>query len=160
MPRDSVMTARRIAALIKPEAVCLDLRARGKIPALEETAMLLAGHPAIVDLKALAGQILAREQTGNTALGHGVALPHARTDLCRDIVVAVGRSFDGIDYGAPDGQPVWLIILIATPMQQVTEYLRVVGTLARLLAQERVQQTLQSAQTVAGFIAALAAAEG
>lgn len=160
MPRDPSMTARRIAALIRPEAVCLNLGARDKVPALEETAAGLGGNPAIVDLKALVGQILAREQTGNTALGHGVALPHARTDLCRDIVVAVGRSSGGIDYGAPDGQPVWLVVLIATPMQQVTEYLRMVGTLARLLAQDRVQQTLQSAQTGAGFIAALAAAEG
>ena len=151
------MTAQQVAALIRPEAVCLNLQACDKVPALNEVATLLEGCPAIPDLNAFVREILAREEAGNTALGHGTAMPHARTDLCREIVIAVGRNANGIDYGAADGQPVRLVFLIGTPMQDVTEYLRVVGMLARLLMREPVRQRLLSAATVADFIAAIEA---
>ena len=68
------------------------------------------------------------------------------------------RSTGGIDYAAADGQPVRLVFLIGTPMQEVAEYLRVVGMLARLLMRESVRQRLQAATSVADFVAALAGA--
>lgn len=158
MSANQPMTARQVAALVRPEAVCLDLQARTQTPALREVAALLGANPAVPDLAAFLGEILAREASGNTALGHGIAMPHARTDLCREIVIAVGRSAGGIDYGAADGQPVRLVFLIGTPMPQVTEYLRVVGALARLLAREPVRQRLLAADNAMSFIAALAEA--
>ena len=158
MPIKQPMTARQVAALIRPEAVCLNLHACEKIPALRELAAVLQDVPAVPDLDAFVREILAREEAGSTALGHGVAIPHARTDLCREIVIAVGRSTDGIDYGAADGQPIGLVFLIGTPMQDVAEYLRVVGMLARLLMREPVRQRLLAAVTADEFIAALAAA--
>ena len=158
MSTNQPITARQVAALIRPEAVCLDLQARTKTPALREIALRLAGCPSVPDYESLIREILAREAAGNTALGHGAAIPHARTDFCREIVIAVGRSADGIDYGATDGQPVRLIFLIGTPMQDVTEYLRVVGMLARLLAREAVRRQLLDAGSVADFIAVLAEA--
>lgn len=158
MSTNQPMTARQVAALIRPEAVRLDLQAQAKTPALREVAALLGGCPAVPDLDAFIREILAREAVGNTALGHGVAMPHARTDLCREIVIAVGRSVGGVDYGAPDGQPVRLVFLIGTPMQEVAEYLRVVGMLARLLAREPVRQRLLAAGSAADFIAVLAGA--
>ena len=158
MSLNQPITAHQVAALIRPEAVCLNLQAQAKLPALREVAALLEGAPAVPDHQALLCEILAREQAGNTALGHGVAMPHARTDLCREIVIAVGRSMAGVDYESADGQPVQLIFLIGTPLQEVTEYLRVVGMLARLLAREPVRQQLLQASSVADFIAALAGA--
>lgn len=158
MSTNQPMTARQVAALLRPEAVCLDMKTQAKIPALHEVAALLGGCPAVPDRDAFIREILAREQVGNTALGHGVAMPHARTDLCREIVIAVGRSVGGIDYGAADGQPVRLVFLIGTPMQEVAEYLRVVGMLARLLAREPVRQRLLAAGNATEFIAALAGA--
>ena len=158
MTTNQPMTARQVAALIRPEAVCLDLHARTKVLALQEVAALLKGCPAVPDHEAFLREMLAREEVGNTALGHGTAMPHARTDLCREIVIAVGRSIDGIDYAAADGQPVRIVFLIGTPMQEVAEYLRVVGMLARLLSRETIRQQLLAADSVAGFIAVLSEA--
>ena len=155
MSTNQPMTAGQVAALIRPEAVSLSLQAGEKIPALQEVAALLNGCPSIPDGDAFIREILAREQAGSTALGHGIAMPHARTDLCREIVIAVGRSATGVDYAAADGQPVRLIFLIGTPLQEVTEYLRVVGMLARLLTREPVRQQLLAAGSAAEFIAAL-----
>jgi mannitol/fructose-specific phosphotransferase system IIA component (Ntr-type) len=156
MPKDPAITASQVAALLKPEAVLLDVQAAEKVPALRETAALLAGNAAVVDAGAFFREILARENTGNTALGNAVAIPHARTDQCREIVVAVGRSAQGIDYGAADGQRVRLIFLIGTPKHLVTEYLRVVGGLARILSRNTVCLQLLTAPDAPAFIRIIA----
>lgn len=157
MPKSDIMTAAQVAALLQPTAVRVELREHEKAAAMREVAGLLAGNPAVPDLDSFFYEIAAREATGNTAVGHGVALPHARTDRCRDIVIAAGRSARGIAYGAPDGQPVHFIFLIGTPRQQVTEYLRVVGALVRILSRESVRRALAEAADPMAFIAAMAA---
>ena len=149
------MTAAQLAALLKPEAIALNVQARQKIPALREITALLATNTAVSNLENFSQEILAREREGNTALGHAIAMPHARTEQCRSIVIAVGRSANGIDYQAPDGRPVNLVFLIGTPKPQVTEYLRVVGTLARILSNDAVRCQLLSAPDATQFIAAI-----
>ncbi|HUJ11354.1 MAG TPA: PTS sugar transporter subunit IIA [Verrucomicrobiae bacterium] len=149
----------KIAALLSPEKIKLELQAQQKTAALREVAELLAQNRCINDFEAFFNEILQRERVSNTALGHDVAIPHARTDQCSDILVAVGRSTAGIDFEAKDGQPVRLIFLIGTPKQMVTDYLRVVGNLARLLRQDNLRQHLLDAPDSAAFIKTIEDAE-
>jgi len=150
------LTPAQIAALLQPELICLELGTREKIPALRELAALLKGHPALTKHEAFFREILARERASNTGLGHGLAMPHARTELCRDIVIAVGRSASGIDYGAPDGEPVQLLFLIGTPQQGAKLYHCLVVGLARLLARASNCQRLLAAPDIPAFIRAVA----
>ncbi len=150
----------RIAALLKIECINLQLTAHGKNDALLEVATLLNTNQRIANFDAFFREILERERVSNTALGHDVAIPHARTEQCTEILVAVGRSAEGIEFEAKDGQPVRLIFLIGTPKQMVTEYLRVVGNLARLLRQDTVRQQLLDASDPARFIEILDKTEG
>jgi fructose-specific phosphotransferase system IIA component len=149
----------KITSLLSPETIRLDLQSREKVPALREVAELLAQSKCIGDFEAFFNEILHRERVSNTALGHDVAIPHARTDQCSEILIAVGRNREGIDFEAKDGQPVRLIFLIGTPKQMVTDYLRVVGTLARLLRQDDLRQRLLDAPDPATFIKLIEAAE-
>lgn len=145
-------TAGKVAMLLRPEAINLSLQARNKTDALREVATLLQKANCVSDFDAFFQEILERERVSNTALGHDVAIPHARTEQCTEILIAVGRSLEGIDFDAKDGQPVRLIFLIGTPKQMVTEYLRVVGNLARLLRQDQLRQNLLEAPDTATFI--------
>jgi fructose-specific phosphotransferase system IIA component len=149
----------KITPLLSPEAIRLELQSRQKVPALREVAELLAQSKCVGNFEAFFNEILQRERVSNTALGHDVAIPHARTDQCSDILIAVGRSREGVDFEAKDGQPVRLIFLIGTPKQMVTDYLRVVGTLARLLRQDELRQRLLDAPDVTTFIKIIEAAE-
>ena len=149
----------KIATLLSPETIRLELAATQKVAALREVAELLAQSKCVGDFEAFFNEILQRERVSNTALGHDVAIPHARTDQCSDILVAVGRSSAGIDFEAKDGQPVRLIFLIGTPKQMVTDYLRVVGNLARLLRQDTLRQRLLDAPDAAAFIKIIEEAE-
>lgn len=152
--------AGKIAALLAEDHINLAIQSTNKTGALREVASLLASGGCVHDFEAFFKEILERERVSNTALGHDVAIPHARTDQCSQILVAVGRSTDGIDFEAKDGQPVRLIFLIGTPKQMVTDYLRVVGNLARLLRQDELRQRLLSVSDPATFIQTIAEAEG
>jgi fructose-specific phosphotransferase system IIA component len=142
----------KVATLLRPEAINLNLQARNKTDALREVATLLQPTNCVANFDAFFQEILERERVSNTALGHEVAIPHARTEQCSEILIAVGRSAEGIGFDAKDGQPVRLIFLIGTPKQMVTEYLRVVGNLARLLRQDQLRQNLLEVSEAGAFI--------
>jgi len=150
----------KVAALLRAETINLNLTATRKVEALREVASLLQPTNAIVKFDAFFQEILERERVSNTALGHDVAIPHARTEQCNEILIAIGRSPEGIDFEAKDNQPVRLIFLIGTPKAMVTDYLRVVGNLARLLRQDNLRQQLLEAPDATAFINLIAEAEG
>ena len=150
--------ATNLASFLKPEAINLDLQSRQKTAALREVAEMLTRNKSVANFDAFLHEILDRERISNTALGHDVAIPHARTEQCAEILIAVGRSVEGIDFESKDNGPVRLIFLIGTPKQMVTEYLRVVGNLARMLRRDDVRQTLIEATDATAFIKAIAEA--
>lgn len=96
-----------------------------------------------------------REQVGSTAIGGGVAIPHARLrglDACR---IAIGRCPAGIDFAAPDRQPVHLLVMLATRDSDHLEHLRLLATLAALLRQEAAVRRVLDASGPMAVLAAL-----
>jgi mannitol/fructose-specific phosphotransferase system IIA component (Ntr-type) len=138
------------------DRISLDLKARAQKEAILETAALLSSSPYLLDLAAFGQEVLAREKLSPTALGNGLAFPHARTECVEQIVMAAGRSREGIVFeNAPD--PVHLIFIIGTPKNMVREYLGLVGDLARRLKQTEVRAQLLNGATAPEFLAALRA---
>ena len=92
--------------------IVFNLKATDKIQALEELLDVLDKQKLIENKKMILTRVIDRERLDSTAIGHGVALPHARVDTGHDIAVAVGRSKAGLDFDAIDNQKVHLIILV------------------------------------------------
>ncbi len=144
-------------SLLSPDRVLLDVRADDEVAAIRVVAGALAGHPGVTDTAALANEVIERERLSSTALGSGVAFPHARTTLVNEIVVSVGRSAAGVPFtGSPD--PVHFVFVIGTPPDRAAQYLALVGTLARLLRSDTLRQKLLAVTTADDFVAALRAA--
>ncbi len=147
-----------LSSLLLPELVQLDLSANSDLEAISAVAGLLTGHPDLIGDPAQFRQaVLDREKLSPTALGYGVAFPHARTPQVKQIVVAVGRSREGVLFAQAD-QRVNLLFVIGTPLDKVPEYLAVVGRLVRLLKNEAVRRSLLAAETVDEFLAPLRSA--
>lgn len=102
----------RFADYLKPPQVVFDLKSREKVAAVEELLGVLAKQKLIANKKVLLTRVIDRENLESTAIGHGVALPHARVDTGGEIAIAIGRSGKGIDFGAIDGEKVHLVILV------------------------------------------------
>jgi PTS system nitrogen regulatory IIA component len=75
----------------------------------------------------------AREKAANTGIGQGWACPHGRVAGDGDLFCAIGWSPTGIDYGAPDGKPVRVLVMHHVPDSQRTAYLREISGLARAI---------------------------
>ena len=159
MSKPNTAPGLKVAALLRPETINLNLQARDKIGVLREVANQLSQSQRVANFEIFFGEILERERISTTALAYDVAIPHARTEQCNEILLAVGRSRAGVDFGVPNSQPVRLVFLIGTPKQMVTEYLRVVGNLARLLRQDALREKLLAAADASEFIRLLDTAE-
>jgi mannitol/fructose-specific phosphotransferase system IIA component (Ntr-type) len=146
--------AQTIGALLRANQIDLHLQAADSVAAIRTLTSRLSGNPDVLDPNQLFEEVLAREQLSCTALTHGVAVPHARTNAVKDIVVAVGRSHGPIAFGA-EQKPVQLIFLIGTPPEQIVSYLAVVGHLARMLKDSSVRRRLLETEAAETFIAAL-----
>jgi len=97
---------------LKPAQIIHDLKAKDKVRAIEELLDVLAKEKLIGNKKVILTRLIDRENLVSTALGEGVAVPHARVDTGGEMAVAVGRSEKGLDFEAPDKKKVHLIILV------------------------------------------------
>jgi len=113
------------------EGRLLELPVNEKDKALEYLALLIEAIPDIGSGIDLVKAVKEREATANTALGLGVACPHVRAGDDGELLCAVGWSPSGIDYGAPDGAKVHLIIMYYIPSSQKGAYLKEVSGLAK-----------------------------
>jgi len=89
-----------------------------------------------------------REKLGSTGIGKGVAIPHGRSTAVKEVMIAFGKSQDGIDYEAVDGKPVHLIFMVvAPPIEQSNKYLPVLGKLVEVLNNNKNRKALMEVQT-------------
>lgn len=79
-------------------------------------------------------QVVHRESLENTGIGHGIAIPHARTESVSDFISILGVSEQGIDYQSYDDEPVNYILLSIFPAGLSTTYLYLVGMMARIFS--------------------------
>lgn len=101
-----------LADYLKPTQVIYDLKAKDKVQALEELLNVLVKQKLVTNTKLILTRIIDRERLEPTAIGHNVALPHARVNTGGDIAIAVGKSKKGIDFDAIDGKKVNIVILV------------------------------------------------
>jgi len=127
-----MITRMRLTDHLDAGLINLDLQSRNKRDAIEEVASLLRDSKQVKDWPAFVDAVLAREAIGSTAIGKGVALPHARTDTVAGFALAIGRSENGIDFDAVDGQPVHLVFLMGIPVIEVRSYLKLLAHMNRL----------------------------
>ena len=100
-----------------------------------------------------------REESGSTAIGRGVAVPHCRTPLVKRLRVVYGRRSGGVDWGASDGPVEHVFLLVAPPVEASNDYLAILGRIARL-AKEPDAPSRLSAATSAADVRGLLAEKG
>lgn len=147
----------RLSQLLDPARILLQVKSTKRTSALNEVAQLLATHPDVVNFDGFYSELLARDRLDTTSLGHGFAVPHARTDHVKSIVLAIGRSEGGIPFD--DGETVRVMFMLGTPKSRPGDYLQVLSTLCRLLKDPANREAFRTAATPEELIAVMTAAE-
>jgi mannitol/fructose-specific phosphotransferase system IIA component (Ntr-type) len=143
-----------LALLLDPARINLHVQSVRPAAALLEIAHLLDGEPAVTSFQGFYEDLLARERLDTTCLGNAVAVPHARTEHVTRIVMAVGRSDQGVFF-EDSGQTVRLFFVLGTPRSGAGAYLQVVGMLCRVIKDPASCDALMKAPTAPAFIQAL-----
>lgn len=124
---------RRLSELIGIEGFIDSLKSADKVGVIRELVeeMVKLGRIRKEEVEEVVRRILQREQQGSTGIGNGVAIPHIKQYAgVEDIVVVLGRTKHGVDFGAVDGQPCHLFFLILTPLEQKEEHLHLLRRIA------------------------------
>jgi len=121
----------RLTQFLKEEMIILDLASEKKEDVIEELVSLFP-----IDERAreiLIDTLLNREKLGSTGVGRGIAIPHCRSLVVDRLMVAIGRSRRGLEFGSLDGKPVRIVFLLCAPPQpKPIEYLLTLGRVAEL----------------------------
>lgn len=133
--------------LVSPDSVVCNADVVSKKRALELLADLLAKQSEANKSLQIFQLLTEREKLGSTSLGHGIALPHARTNLCQKAIGVFIRTKAGIDFDSPDHQPTDLLFALMVPEHYTDEHLNILAGLAGMFNDESFCQRLRSANT-------------
>jgi len=129
------------------EDIILDIEARNKDGALKEMAGTLHKHCSKIHIEILYQVLRDREQIGSTGVGNGVAIPHGKIKELDKILVCFGRSKNGIGFESIDNQPVYILVMLLSPVQMIDEYLKTLATVSRLLKDPETRRTLRTTES-------------
>ena len=104
---------------------------------LRELADKVSASGRVPEAEVLFQRLWEREQLGSTAIGQAVAIPHCKLNGLPRVLVAVGISRRGIDFGAADGRPVRLFFLVASPSRSPAEHLQSLAAISKWVKGER-----------------------
>lgn len=130
--------------LVAPNAVIPALRVNSKKQILQELAAKaaeLCGQNERTILEVLQQ----REKLGSTGVGHGIAIPHARIAGTDRPIVLVLRTKRPIAFGAPDQQPVSVLLVILVPEHAQEEHLQILAAAAQLFSDPAFRERLDAA---------------
>jgi PTS system nitrogen regulatory IIA component len=140
--------------LIGPEAVAPALRASSKKQLLQELAARAADRQGL-DAREVFEALMDRERLGPTAMGRGVAIPHARLPGVSRISGYFARLDKPVAFDAADDQPVDLVFLLLAPEDAGADHLRALARVSRLLRDEGRCAKLRATQDSAALYAIL-----
>ena len=136
-----------ITNLFTPELVVAHLRASTRDDALVTLVEHVAEHAYGLDRADLLRTLEQREAQGSTALGEGVAIPHARVPRLKRMILLFARSPSGIEWEAPDGRPVHLVLMLAGPAEDPGGYLKALAAVSGLMRDAQCRSRLRAAAT-------------
>ncbi len=123
-----------ILDILSPKAIKVPLVATDKKAAIDELIDTLALGGLITQPDVLKQVVWEREMQRTTGIGEGLAIPHGKSNASKNLVIAIGRPSEPLEFGAIDNKPVQLIVLLASPPDKTSDHIQALGKISRLMA--------------------------
>ena len=101
----------------------------------------IVGHE-VGDMEQIYQAVLAREKVMTTGVGNAIAIPHCKSTMCSQFVIALGISTQGIDFNAVDNKTVNLIFLLLGPEDAPNIHIKLLSRISRILNREEIRHKL------------------
>ena len=142
----------KITEMLKKESIALGVTLGSKEEAIDRLVSLMDAGGRLKDKAGYKEGILAREALGSTAVGDGIAIPHAKVDAVKEPGLAAITVPAGVDYEAFDGSLANLIFMIAAPAEGADVHLEALANLSTLLMNPGFKEKLLAAENPEAFL--------
>lgn len=133
--------------VLTPECIRAPLNASDKRGVIEELVDLLGAAGKVSDVKALKEAVWTREQTRTTGIGNGLAIPHGKCAGMPGLAMAIGKPAQPMNFEAIDGQPVKLVVLLASPPDRTSDHIQALARISRLMTMDEFRERVYAAET-------------
>ena len=136
----------KIMDFLSKKAILLDIKATKKEDVIRELVDVLVNSGEIEKRarNKLVDALMARESLGSTAIGQGIAIPHAKIDCVDNLVSAFGLSKKGVDFDSLDGEPAYIFFLLVAPQDSAGPHLKALARISRLLKDKYFRDSLRA----------------
>lgn len=136
----------KLTNILAKECVRVPLRAANKTDAITELVDVLAEHGRIHDRDDVLKAVLDREKTASTGIGQGLAVPHGKSRGCSELVMALGKPVPPLDFDSKDGQPVEIVVLLASPPDKTGPHIQALARISRLMLMDTFRDAVSKAE--------------
>lgn len=142
----------RITDLLKSESIALGQKPADKESAIRQLADLMAASGNLSDKEQYLKDVFAREASGTTGLGDGIATPHAKSTGVKEAGLAAMTVPAGMDFESMDGNPARLFFMIAAPDSANDAHIQILQQLAMMIMDPDFKEALIAAKTKEEFL--------
>lgn len=136
-----------LTKILKPDCVIVPLKNTDKRSVITELVNVLDAQKVLSNKDVALQAVLTREQTKSTGIGSGVAIPHGKCKVVKELVMSIGIAPSPIDFESVDGKPVSIIILLISPLDQTGPHIQALAQISRLMLDEDFRNKLQNAHS-------------
>jgi fructose-specific phosphotransferase system IIA component len=142
----------RLRDILAESAVIVGLKSDTKKAVLEEMVTVLADQGVVADRQKMVEALLARESLGSTGIGQGIAIPHGKASVAKQLAAVCGISRAGVDFDALDDDKVYVIFLLVAPEEKHPELLKALARVSALLKDKYFRKALINAENAADVL--------
>jgi mannitol/fructose-specific phosphotransferase system IIA component (Ntr-type) len=124
-----------------------ELGTTDKNEAVQKLCEILKVHPGMLNYNKFCKEVFKREILKNTIIGNNLAIPHSRNGCVNQLMIAAGKSNEGIKFGPGENECAHYVILIGAPAENIKEYLKLLANIAQLFRNDSERRTLLQAQS-------------
>lgn len=145
--------------ILSPKAIKVPLVSTEKKAVIFELVDLLSDAKLIKEPETLKRVVWEREQQRTTGIGEGLAIPHGKSTCSPNLVMAIGRPAEPIDFDAIDKRPVRLVVLLASPPEKTADHIQALGKISRMMADPNTRIAAYNAESSEELYELFASAE-
>ena len=136
-----------LTQILEPRCVKAPLDGKDKTAVITELIDLLAENGSLTNRDEVLQSVLTREQTRSTGIGSGIAIPHGKCSGVSELVMALGIATEPIEFDSIDGKPVYIVVLLVSPIDQTGPHIQALARISRLMLDEEFKAKLQNAKS-------------
>lgn len=136
----------KIMDFLSKAAISADIKSTKKEDVIKELVdlMISAGTIDKSNRSKIVDALMERESLGSTAIGQGIAIPHAKTDCVSQLVGAFALSKKGVDFDSLDGEPVYIFFMLLAAQDSAGPHLKALARISRLFKDKYFRDSLRN----------------